>query len=78
MNPENGLVTINGRTFGSIATYQCDEGFILVGSETRTCQQDGEWSDSQPTCEGQLSRNFCHVCSIESFFCYIQPWSVKI
>ena len=62
MNPENGLVTINGRTFGSIATYQCDEGFILVGSETRTCQQDGEWSDSQPTCEGQLSRNFWHVC----------------
>ena len=51
MNPENGFVTINGRTFGSIATYQCDEGFILVGDMQRMCQINGEWSGNEPICE---------------------------
>ena len=78
MDPENGVVTINGRTFGSTATYQCDEGFNLVGNETRICQENGEWSDSQPTCESQLSTNFWHVCNNERFFGYIQSWGVKI
>ena len=50
-NPENGRVVLNGNNPGSTATYSCDTRYRLVGSEERTCQNDGEWSESAPTCE---------------------------
>lgn len=52
MNPFNGRVVLMGRTVGSQATYDCNEGFNLEGNETRTCQSDGMWSGNEPTCEG--------------------------
>ncbi len=39
---------------GTVATYSCDDGFALVGPETRTCVQVetmGEFSAVAPTCE---------------------------
>ena len=40
----------------TVATYSCDEGFILLGSERRTCEyrngSTGIWSDVEPTCDG--------------------------
>ena len=51
----NGQVSHTGRTtFGQTAVYSCDTGYILVGGRTRTCQADGVWSGSEPTCEGVL------------------------
>ena len=51
----NGQVShTNGTTFGQIATYSCDTGYNLVGNSTRTCQADGVWSGSEPTCQGVL------------------------
>ena len=43
-----------GTTFGHTATYSCDTGYTLEGSSTRTCQTDGMWSGSEPTCQGVL------------------------
>ena len=37
-------------TYSSNATYYCDTGFSLSGSQSRTCQADGTWSGSPPTC----------------------------
>ena len=51
-DPTNGLVTLTGAVLGSTATYSCDTGFNLVGSTLRTCQANGLWSGSAPTCEG--------------------------
>ena len=51
-DPFNGQVTLTGTSFGSTATYECDSGFTLVGNEERTCQDDGDWSGSDPTCVG--------------------------
>jgi len=51
MNPFNGRVVLMGRTVGSQATYDCNEGLNLEGNETRTCQPDGMWSGNEPTCE---------------------------
>ena len=53
--PEYGL--------GTVATYICDEGFALVGDETRTCVVvgagvTGEFSGAAPTCE----RMFQEIC----------------
>ena len=53
INPNNGLVdTSPGTTFGSTATYTCDTGYTLSGSQSRTCGADGNWTSSVPFCEG--------------------------
>ena len=52
------MVTFEGTTAGSIATYSCDDGYILVGGngETRTCGAlSGVWSNINVdlTCNGK-------------------------
>jgi len=58
-NPKNGRVELTGTTFGSTATYSCQNGFILVGSSTRTCQINGLWSGRAPVCSGK-DQHKCH------------------
>ena len=53
-DPTNGMVTVEDRTVDSVAIYECDTGYELNGDETRTCEDDGEWSGSEPTCERML------------------------
>ena len=47
--------------FGTMATYNCDSGFGLVGGKTQTCSGNsstvvGFWIGVLPTCE----RTLCH------------------
>ena len=51
-DPDNGDVELTDVTEGSTATYTCDEGFDLSGDKFRTCQSNGQWSGSEPICEG--------------------------
>ena len=52
-NPNNGQVdTSPGTIFESTATYTCDTGYILSGSQSRTCGADGMWTSTEPTCSG--------------------------
>ncbi|XP_053398252.1 sushi, von Willebrand factor type A, EGF and pentraxin domain-containing protein 1-like [Mercenaria mercenaria] len=56
-NPTNGAVNISkGTTFGATASYSCDEGFTLVGDETRNCGPSGKWSNMKPDCAQQGDR----------------------
>src|SRR5262249_28751942 len=48
--PTNGTVTPTSGTTGTVATYACNTGFTLSGSAMRTCQTDGTWGGSAPTC----------------------------
>ncbi|XP_066300510.1 P-selectin-like [Branchiostoma lanceolatum] len=48
-SPTNGGVG-GSNSYGSVATFTCDSGYNLVGASTRTCQADGTWSGSSPTC----------------------------
>ena len=50
-NPENGFVQVSSTTEGSTATYTCNQGFQLVGNRQRTCQNNGQWSGQQPSCQ---------------------------
>ena len=52
--PDDGEITLSQTTFGSEATYECDEGFELVGNVTRTCEANGEWSGEEPACNGKI------------------------
>lgn len=45
--------------FKSEVTFSCSAPNVLVGSATRTCQQDGTWSGSQPRCIGIEHRYVC-------------------
>ena len=50
-NPVNGFVeTLLSTTFGSIVEYGCNFGFLPIGNLVRTCQSNGQWSGSEPTC----------------------------
>ena len=57
-DPTNGRVDYTaGTTVGQIATYSCNTGYNLVGDRNRTCQATGDWSGSEPTCEGVYVNN---------------------
>ena len=51
-SPENGNLVKTGNIYQSEAEYECDEGYALVGLMIRVCQADGQWSGSEPHCEG--------------------------
>ena len=61
-NPVDGEVSADGNTFGSQANYSCSEGYVLNGNSTRMCQSDGQWSGSEPLCDGQDLLCVCCVC----------------
>ena len=50
----NDSITAPATTFGSTATYSCNTGYSLTGAATRTCQADGTWSGTVPTCSPQM------------------------
>ena len=49
-HPGNGTVTWTGLTYGSVAVYNCDNGYQVSGDQTRTCMSNGTWSGEEPTC----------------------------
>jgi hypothetical protein len=46
------VTTSNSGNFPSTASYSCDPGYELLGSPTRTCNPDGSWDGTAPTCAG--------------------------
>ncbi len=57
----NGLVsTSSGTTFMNTATYTCDDGYTLNGVSTRTCQANGTWSLTAPTCDRECFKQNVH------------------
>ena len=53
----NGEVSWNALTVGSVASYVCDEGYVLDGTPQRDCVQDtvdtsrADWNLQAPTCQ---------------------------
>ena len=57
----NGLITYHTeetpRPIGTVATYECNPGFVLVGQEIRTCVEDsgvGVFNGVEPVCDRKL------------------------
>jgi hypothetical protein len=48
--PAQGTVSAPSTTYGSVATYACPVGYGTVPGSTRTCQANGTWSGTAPTC----------------------------
>jgi hypothetical protein len=48
----NGTVsTANGAIYEQKATYTCNPGYRLVGVASRSCEAEGTWNGSAPSCE---------------------------
>lgn len=51
------LLSATGTTFGSVATFECDEGFLWrSGNNTSICGADGLWRGLSMICEGNDPR----------------------
>lgn len=56
-SPLNGRVKLSREpVYGTVAIYTCRAGFGLMGDSTRTCQADGSWSGSTPSCQSKQER----------------------
>lgn len=53
---------INGSTYlGSRLSYSCVRNYRLVGVQSRVCQENGQWSDGSPRCEGEFEPKVVQV-----------------
>ena len=50
----NGAVENNGLLLGNTVRFYCHSGHVMVGPKEATCQADGSWTNSLPTCQGTL------------------------
>ena len=73
-SPSNGQVSLTTTTFGSVATYSCEEGYLLEGFPMRECQANGNWSEEEPVCASKLLYvvHVCHAIINEHFFDSLQ------
>ena len=49
---------------GQTCQFSCDQGYVLSGETTRTCNSDGTWTGLQTQCNGKfagLCRESKHV-----------------
>jgi len=46
----NGVVTCDGRMPTEKCTFQCDEGYDVIGNFELTCLDDGSWNGEVPYC----------------------------
>ncbi|XP_052796583.1 sushi, von Willebrand factor type A, EGF and pentraxin domain-containing protein 1-like isoform X2 [Mya arenaria] len=49
-SPFNGTVSLSNITYGSWASFKCDEGFDLLGNASVNCLANTSWSALSPTC----------------------------
>ncbi|XP_059171308.1 sushi, von Willebrand factor type A, EGF and pentraxin domain-containing protein 1-like isoform X2 [Physella acuta] len=48
---ENANVSCShSNAYGSVCTSVCNDGYLLVGADSQTCQENKTWSGSKPTC----------------------------
>ena len=49
---DNGNVTFDSTLFDSVATYECDEDYFFDDrtKTTRTCDENGDWSNADLLC----------------------------
>lgn len=62
-SPTNGKVRVTKTSYGGVATFECDDGYDLVGPNMRTCEVDGKWTKTNPECS---SRVYCSPIQLNS------------
>ena len=73
--PTNGQRTLSSTTYNSVVTYTCDVGYTLQGSNSRTCQSDGQWSGSVPPCNRKFIFEYNLTFTIVLFYVSVCNYS---
>lgn len=47
----HGYLNVSSYSENSIATYQCNSGYKLIGNDTRQCLLGGKWTNQEPFCQ---------------------------
>jgi len=55
---ENGYRIGNEFWEGKNVTYRCSKGYWLRGPFVRVCNEIGNWTDEEPTCEGKKKSKY--------------------
>ncbi len=64
--------TSSGTTFMNTATYTCNIGYTLNGATIRTCQANGSWNLTPPTCDRECFKQNVHDSyNLFSYVCFI-------
>ena len=58
--PENGIKVGDSYKYHDVVQFQCNEGYNLIGSSSRTCKTDNNWDGTQPTCQRKSMSNSNH------------------
>ena len=61
-NLPNGTVTLLGKTVGSIVYFSCNNGYILFGPTSRSCNNLGSWTGITPSCISM--HQYTYVCML--------------
>ena len=55
--PANCYVNAESLNYRSRIFYECHKGFAMVyGDKYRTCQSNGSWNGTEPTCAGSVEK----------------------
>ncbi|XP_006824660.1 E-selectin-like, partial [Saccoglossus kowalevskii] len=49
-NPAHGGSTCTGTTYNTVCTFNCNTGYTSSGTDSSTCQANGQWSAHDFTC----------------------------
>jgi len=55
VDPNNGVINCSlgddgVPSYEDICSFTCNTGYELTGNDTRTCQGNGNWTDTNATC----------------------------
>lgn len=56
----NGQRTFFGTTYRLVVTFECNDGFTMVGDGFRRCEANGEWTGEIPECIGEFLFGACY------------------
>ena len=48
-------------SYEDTCSFTCNTGYELTGSDTRTCQSDGNWSGTKTMCIGKFNYYFVYT-----------------
>ena len=59
--PTRGRSYYSSTYYNAVVSYSCDVAYRLLGSRSRTCQANGQWSGNLPQCNCKLSLFLPHI-----------------
>ena len=79
-SPYNGIISCSlgddgVPSYEDTCSFTCNTGYELTGSDNRTCQNNGSWSDSDVVCrKGKLMHGYWLCMCVECMYYVYCVW----